>query len=124
MAIIEQVSAEYNVDPKVIFLAGHSNGGFMSYRMAIFGTDYPSAQQTVQSWAADNGCDTPPTITTDALDLDEAIDGAESAVESFGGCEQGSAVELWIIDGGSHTPGVTADFSAGVVDFLLAHPKP
>ncbi len=173
MAIIEQVSAEYNVDPKAIFLAGHSNGGFMSYRMAcqhadtiagiaslagatfadtadctpsepvsvlqvhgtndvtiafdggsIFGTDYPSAQQTVESWAADNGCDTPPTITTDALDLDEAIDGAESAVESFGGCEQGSAVELWIIDGGSHTPGVTADFSAGVVDFLLAHPKP
>ena len=34
MAIIEQVSAEYNVDPKAIFLAGHSNGGFMSYRMA------------------------------------------------------------------------------------------
>jgi polyhydroxybutyrate depolymerase len=33
-AIIDQVQAKYNVDPKRIYLAGHSNGGFMSYRMA------------------------------------------------------------------------------------------
>ena len=173
MAIIEQVSAEYNVDPKAIFLAGHSNGGFMSYRMAcqhadtiagiaslagatfadtadcaptepvsvlqvhgtsdetikydggsIAGIDYPSARQTVESWATYNGCDTTPTITADALDLDSSIDGAESDAEAFGRCEQGSEVELWTIDGGSHTPGLTPDFSAGVVDFLLAHPKP
>ena len=32
--IIDEVSATYNVDPTRIFLAGHSNGGFMSYRMA------------------------------------------------------------------------------------------
>ncbi len=32
--IIDQVSAAYNVDPKRIYLVGHSNGGFMSYRMA------------------------------------------------------------------------------------------
>jgi hypothetical protein len=43
---------------------------------------------------------------------------------AFGGCEQGSEVEFWTIDGGAHTPGITADFSAGVIDFLLAHPKP
>jgi polyhydroxybutyrate depolymerase len=173
MAIIEQVSAEYNVDPKAIFLAGHSNGGFMSYRMAcqhadtiagiaslagatfadtadctpsepvsvlqvhgtsdetiaydggsIAGVDYPSAAQTVEFWVANNGCDPTPTLTADALDLDGGIDGAESDAAAFGGCEQGSEVEFWTIDGGSHTPGITADFSAGVIDFLLAHPKP
>jgi polyhydroxybutyrate depolymerase len=32
--LIDEVSAEYSVDPKRIFLWGHSNGGFMSYRMA------------------------------------------------------------------------------------------
>jgi len=32
--IIDEVSATYNVDPTRIFLAGHSNGGFMAYRMA------------------------------------------------------------------------------------------
>lgn len=32
--IIDQVSATYNVDPARIYLVGHSNGGFMSYRMS------------------------------------------------------------------------------------------
>jgi polyhydroxybutyrate depolymerase len=32
--IIDEVSAGYNVDQKRIYLVGHSNGGFMSYRMA------------------------------------------------------------------------------------------
>ena len=34
MSLIEQVQAQFNVDPKRICLVGHSNGGFMSYRMA------------------------------------------------------------------------------------------
>jgi polyhydroxybutyrate depolymerase len=173
MAVIEQVSAEYNVDPKAIFLAGHSNGGFMSYRMAcqhadtiagiaslagatfadtadctpsepvsvlqvhgtsdptilydggsVGGADYPSAPQTVESWVTYNGCDTTQTVTAGALDLDGGIDGAETDIEAFGGCDQGAEVELWTINGGSHNPGITTDFRAGVVDFLLAHPKP
>lgn len=33
-AVIDDISATYDVDPKRIFLMGHSNGGFMSYRMA------------------------------------------------------------------------------------------
>jgi polyhydroxybutyrate depolymerase len=32
--LIEQISARYTVDPKRVFLFGHSNGAFMSYRMA------------------------------------------------------------------------------------------
>lgn len=33
-AIIESVQKDYKVDPKRIYLMGHSNGGFMSFRMA------------------------------------------------------------------------------------------
>lgn len=33
-AIIDDVSARYAVDPRRIFLIGHSNGGFMAHRMA------------------------------------------------------------------------------------------
>lgn len=33
-AVIDDMIAQYNVDPRQVFLVGHSNGGFMSYRMA------------------------------------------------------------------------------------------
>lgn len=32
--LIDEAQARFNVDPKRIFFLGHSNGGFMSYRMA------------------------------------------------------------------------------------------
>lgn len=32
--LVADISVEYNVDPKRIYLLGHSNGGFMSYRLA------------------------------------------------------------------------------------------
>lgn len=34
MAIIDTIKSEYNVDPDRVYLVGHSNGGFMSYRLA------------------------------------------------------------------------------------------
>ncbi len=33
-AIIDDMTAHYNVDPRRIFVIGHSNGGFMSHRLA------------------------------------------------------------------------------------------
>jgi len=39
MSVIERMESEYNIDPKRIYLVGHSNGGFMSYRMAYEHSD-------------------------------------------------------------------------------------
>ena len=33
-ALVGEISARYKVDPKRVYFAGHSNGAFMSYRMA------------------------------------------------------------------------------------------
>jgi len=34
LALVDAVSAEWSVDPRRVYLVGHSNGGFMSYRIA------------------------------------------------------------------------------------------
>jgi polyhydroxybutyrate depolymerase len=177
-SIIDQVSATYNVDPKRIFFAGHSNGGFMSYRMACdhadrvaaiaslagatfedtaacnpsepvsvmevhgtadqtieytggryFGGTYPSAPQTVATWAGYDGCATTPTPRDDTADIDNSIPGNETTIETFDGCPAGIDVELWTIRDGPHIPAIVGDdgtrtLSEAMIDFLFAHPKP
>ncbi len=41
--LIKEIKAEYNVDPGKVFLIGHSNGGFMSFRMACDAADHVAA---------------------------------------------------------------------------------
>jgi len=42
-AVMDDVAANYNVDPKRVFVVGHSNGGFMSHRMACDRADRVAA---------------------------------------------------------------------------------
>jgi polyhydroxybutyrate depolymerase len=43
LSMIEQVQQKYKVDPKRIYIVGHSNGAFMSYRMACDHADKVAA---------------------------------------------------------------------------------
>ena len=175
LSVIETMQQTYNIDPRRIHFAGHSNGGFMSYRMAceradlvasvaslagatfqnagactpsepvhtlqIHGTSdaviqfgggciplggcYPSAQQTVETWAAYNGCASSGVLQPEMLDLDASIAGSESTVTTYtSGCDDGGSTEFWTIPGGAHSPPLSADFSRLMVEFLLSHPKP
>lgn len=172
LSLIEQVQAKYNVDATRIYFVGHSNGGFMSYRMACdhadkvaaivslagdtwldptkcaptepvnilqvqgtndgtinynggsnLGFEYPSAQQSVATWAGYNGCGTTPADTGTTLDLEKDLPAAESTVSAFPSCPADGAVELWTIPGGSHIPGLSDQFSPAIIDWLFAHPK-
>lgn len=41
--LIEETSGEYNIDASRVYFVGHSNGGFMSYRMACEASDIVTA---------------------------------------------------------------------------------
>ena len=170
--LVTDISSSFNVDAKRVFFVGHSNGGFMSYRMACEHSDqvaaiaslagamvddvstctpkasvsvlqihgraddsilfgggtigsepYPGALESVGDWATIDKCPAAPTATAKTLDLDSATAGAETSVLAATKCANGTAVELWVISDGTHSPKLTPDFPKAVVDFLYGHPK-
>jgi len=85
---------------------------------------YPSAVQTVQTWAGYNGAHDP--VTDSALSMDLVLDvtGLDTVVTRYLEYQPGGAVELWTINGGPHSPTVSSEFAPRLFDWLLAHPKP
>ncbi|MDT8427166.1 MAG: PHB depolymerase family esterase [Pseudomonadales bacterium] len=171
LAIIDAVKKQYSIDERRIYLIGHSNGGFMSYRTAheysnviaglaslagaeatvprpapanpvhilqihgtadgtiayagdeIRGNVYPGAIETVERWAAYNGCKAEG-LVAGTLDLEQGLAGLETTVTRYTqDCRPGGSSELWTIAEGSHIPAISPVFSEKVVEWLLAHPK-
>lgn len=171
-SLVDELTASYEIDPKRVFFIGHSNGGFMSYRMAcdhadkvaaivslaggmltdpadctasepvsvlqVHGTDdatiayeggeiggatFPGAAESVLEWVKRDGCAEAP-IDGGLLDIESMLDGEETKVTRYEGCEAGSEVELWTIDQGKHIPQLSPEFAPKVIEFLLTHPKP
>ena len=75
MSLIEQVQAQFNVDPKRIYLVGHSNGGFMSYRMACEHADTIAAIVSLAgaTYLDTDECD--PTEPVSVLQIHGTADG-------------------------------------------------
>lgn len=57
-ALVDEIRAQYNIDPRRIHFAGHSNGGFMSYRMACDHADIVASIASLAgaTWANPNNC--------------------------------------------------------------------
>ncbi len=97
--IIDEVSAAYNIDPARIYLVGHSNGGFMSYRMAC---DYADRIAAIVSLAGATFLDTSRCAPSEPVSIlqihgtaDDTIkyDGGRSPLSSYPAAE--TTVAMW-----------------------------
>jgi polyhydroxybutyrate depolymerase len=161
--LVAEIQGVYNVDPDRVYFFGHSNGGFMSYRMAceraemiaaivslagatfsnpadcapaepvpvlqIHGDQdvtvpYQAGPSSVAAWATYNGCTGALQQDAARLELDGAVDGLDTRVESYGDCPAGVDVALWTIEGGGHVPILPADFDEIIAAWLTVHPRP
>jgi len=85
---------------------------------------WPGAVRNLENWAGHNGASSPVTDLSPSLDLTTDVAGLDTVVTRYTTCPPDGAVELWTINGGSHSPTLSPQFSPRVIDWLLAHPKP
>lgn len=172
-ALLDHMAAKYNVDPNRIYAVGHSNGGFMSYRLAcdlssrfaavvslegamwndvsrcrpsepvsileVHGTSddvvspsggdsldgnanrtYPSLEQTLDDWKGFDHCADTSTPGSDPGPI-ESDPTQGTVVTVWSGAQ--ADVELWMVQGGVHSPKLTPQWPEAIYAFLSAHPK-
>ncbi len=73
-ALIDEISAQLNVDPARIFVTGHSNGGFMSYRMACDHAEILNAVVSLAGATFDDPADCAPQDTVRVLQIHGTAD--------------------------------------------------
>ncbi|MCB9570341.1 MAG: hypothetical protein H6710_24545 [Myxococcales bacterium] len=96
--------------------------GVIRYEGGWYDAPYPGAVATTALWAEHDGCD----VTFEdggALDLVDALPGAETAISRAQGCPAGVDVELWTIAGGNHRPLLIPGTGARIVTWLMDHPR-
>lgn len=76
--IITDVSNAYSVDPKRVYVMGHSNGGFMSYRMACDHADVVAAVASLAGATFADDADCSPSEPVSALQVHGTADATIS----------------------------------------------
>ena len=157
--LLDDAESRVPVDTTRVYFMGHSNGAFMSYRMAcslagritavagLAGTEaesvpcepdrpvsalhihgtadatiayeggalgsaaYLSADEEIAAWRTRNGCAAEGTDGGER-DFDAAVPGEETSITSWSGCEGGTSVELWRMEGSGHIPGLGSAMGA------------
>lgn len=117
MALINEMKSQYNVDPLRVYLIGHSNGGFMSYRMACDHSDTIAAIASLAGATFFDPLDCQPAVPVHVLQIHGTSDGTILYVGgSLGGTAHPGAVatvQQWTTHNGC---ALVADTSAPNID--------
>lgn len=73
-SLIDELSESYNVDRGRVYLLGHSNGGFMSYRMACDAPDFITAIASLAGATFDDEAQCEPSQATSVLQIHGTLD--------------------------------------------------
>lgn len=73
-AVLDEVQTSFNVDPTRIYLIGHSNGGFMSYRMACDRSNRIAAIASLAGATFDDPADCTPSAPVHTLQIHGTLD--------------------------------------------------
>lgn len=98
--VIEQMQIHFNVDPRRIYFIGHSNGGFMSYRMACDHSETVAAIASLAGATFLDPSDCSPAMPVHTLQIhgtSDAVIGYDGGCIPFGGCYPGAVetTEQW-----------------------------
>jgi polyhydroxybutyrate depolymerase len=111
--VIKEIQAAYTIDPKQIYLVGHSNGAFMSYRMACDHADQIAAFASLAGamWEDTTKCTPSQPVSMVEIhgtaDTTIAYAGASIDGKAFPGAT--TSVADWVtFDGCSTTPDTTS----------------
>jgi polyhydroxybutyrate depolymerase len=114
--LIDSIKADYNVDDKRVYLFGHTNGGFMSYRMAHDHSDTIAAIASLAGADQPAGRDTPanPVHVLQIHGTADTVISYEGGVFRGGAAHPGAreSVEAWSTHNGCATTGI----DAGTID--------
>jgi polyhydroxybutyrate depolymerase len=122
--LVDDISAAYNVDAKRVFVVGHSNGGFMAYRLACEAADKIAAVVSVAGATYATAGDCAPSRPVSVLQVHGTAD--DTILYAGGGFDGGGpgypsaeqTTSLWAgYDGcgGTSTAGAALDVIGGEV---------
>lgn len=116
--LITEAKSHWNVDPARVYFMGHSNGGFMSYRMACNHADVVAGIVSIAGSSVHDVADCQPSQPVSVLQVHGTLDTVISYPTGLMGPGAEALIDRWVGFNNCDTaaiPDVKADYDTNVI---------